>query len=815
MALTRCLCLALTLAMLGLRPSAGVRTGSPGLGSWWGTKEAQELRQAANKLFRASDFKAAEKLYQRGYQLATRSHDQVGALRMLESIASAQFGNFRYRAALENYLEAHRRALATGDLVDAGAIDFNLSSLYLQVWDFDSAMRAAERSRSEAARLSQPYFEAPLLINLGRLHEILQDGQTEDFYLQGIEAARRQGDVALEAKAWDYFGAGRLAAHDLATAERALIESFRLRSMFDRSELPFSWALLGQLKLEQRDFDRAALFTDRALASAAVVDASYPRYLLMHQRGEIRLARGQKDAALSDFRAAVDLASRWRLEVPPSISALTAANIQLEKRVFDSFIEAAAERAVRRRDRRLLEQSLAAVEMNRAVSQRESLRLAGSWRAKLPPEYWETQAQLRAESERLLRAGLERSPVSDQLSLRLSELEAETKLRISTNKAEKIRAQISLIDFRNGLSQAEVSLVFHLGVRASYLWAVTREDVTLHLLPPAGVLRPEIEQFRQAVRFGGDHRTLGAALYRQLFGALKTGAESKKEWLLSVDDALFNLPFAALTTGSGKDGSGEDEKFLVEKHSLKVIPGALPLSGALGAPDARGWFLGVGDPIYNLADKRLRTTGFAGWRAQAAVTSDSLNRLVASGAEVESSARAWNRPGDIVLEGASARRARFLDLAGRNPAIIHLATHVLIPPAGPDQALIAFGLGSFGNPEFLTVSDVSTMHVPGALVVMSGCETGAGDVRAGAGLLGLTRAWQTAGASAVVATAWPVADSSGAIFSGFYRNLHDAPPAEALRRSQVDMLRSGSWRAAAAYWAAYQVSGGALSGGAQ
>jgi len=66
-----------------------------------------------------------------------------------------------------------------------------------------------------------------------------------------------------------------------------------------------------------------------------------------------------------------------------------------------------------------------------------------------------------------------------------------------------------------------------------------------------------------------------------------------------------------------------------------------------------------------------------------------------------------------------------------------------------------------------------------------------------------------AGAGSVLSTGWAVKDSNGEIFASFYRNLRDASAAEALRRSQVEMIGSGTWRAAPAYWASYQVTGGA------
>jgi CHAT domain-containing protein len=195
--------------------------------------------------------------------------------------------------------------------------------------------------------------------------------------------------------------------------------------------------------------------------------------------------------------------------------------------------------------------------------------------------------------------------------------------------------------------------------------------------------------------------------------------------------------------------------------------------------------------------------------------SEQFNRLVGSAAEVDLSAQSWN--GDspmgagttVLLKGTDARRERFLALLDRTPAVIHLATHVLSQSGRRGEAFIVFGLNPASEPDLLDTSDVAALHVPGSLIVMSGCETGKGEKRAGAGLLGLTRAWLLAGAGSVLSTGWPVEDSNGEIFASFYRNLRDASAAEALRRSQVEMIHSGTWRAAPAYWSSYQVTGGA------
>jgi CHAT domain-containing protein len=249
----------------------------------------------------------------------------------------------------------------------------------------------------------------------------------------------------------------------------------------------------------------------------------------------------------------------------------------------------------------------------------------------------------------------------------------------------------------------------------------------------------------------------------------------------------------------------------VEQHSLRLVPGALSLarepSRPAGESPAGGW-LGVGDPIYNSADSRWITKrGYSGWFANAAPMGQ-LNRLVASGDELRSSARSWGSASEI-LEGVDATREKFVDSAHNRPSVIHLATHVLASPDRPGQSLIAFGLDSSGDPQFMTTADVAMMHVPGTVIAMTGCATGAGEIRPGAGLLGMTTAWQMAGASAVVATLWPVPDSQGELFVSFYHYLRNMPAGEALRQSQIDTVRSGTWRASPRYWASYQVTGGA------
>src|SRR6266851_4192028 len=140
--LAGCLCLGLTLWMVGSRPSASIESRSILSGSWWGSQASVGIRKAGRQHWDARNFSAAERLYQAGYPEALRHHDSPAVIRYLSSIAGCRFAQFRYWDALELYLKARRLAESIQDREELGAIAFNLSSLHMEIWDFDAALRA-------------------------------------------------------------------------------------------------------------------------------------------------------------------------------------------------------------------------------------------------------------------------------------------------------------------------------------------------------------------------------------------------------------------------------------------------------------------------------------------------------------------------------------------------------------------------------------------------------------------------------------------------------------------------------------------------
>ncbi|MCB0187216.1 MAG: CHAT domain-containing protein, partial [Caldilineaceae bacterium] len=146
--------------------------------------------------------------------------------------------------------------------------------------------------------------------------------------------------------------------------------------------------------------------------------------------------------------------------------------------------------------------------------------------------------------------------------------------------------------------------------------------------------------------------------------------------------------------------------------------------------------------------------------------------------EIESVA---NQFGDAhVFLDESATLAQLKAHAAQSP-LIHLACHGIFRADNPMFSAVHLSDG------WLTAAEIAELHLPGALVVLSACESGRGSVVGGDEIIGLLRAFLGAGAATVVATQWVVQDAATAkLMHGWYMDLAAGmAPSTALRRAQL------------------------------
>lgn len=99
---------------------------------------------------------------------------------------------------------------------------------------------------------------------------------------------------------------------------------------------------------------------------------------------------------------------------------------------------------------------------------------------------------------------------------------------------------------------------------------------------------------------------------------------------------------------------------------------------------------------------------------------------------------------------------------GSGVRVLHLATHGVFDARDPLASAVLLSDGA--EAERLTAASLFEKPLPAALVVMSACETGVGQVTAGDDFLGLTRSFYLGGARAVVNSLWPVHDKPTRLF---------------------------------------------------
>lgn len=376
---------------------------------------------------------------------------------------------------------------------------------------------------------------------------------------------------------------------------------------------------------------------------------------------------------------------------------------------------------------------------------------------------------------------------------------------------------LDLDGIRRALDPGTVWLSYGVNDEATFLFVVTRDEGVQVFRRPIDEI--EIEQqvsvFRSLMLRGRESPALEPALLaqgRQLWELLIAPAapwiSRAQRVLISPDGPLQTLPFAALVR------PGEPVFFLAEWKPVHTV-----LSATLYAELKRGQRapLAASSPLVAFADPRYhRASGAATDPLASPLTRyrRGLAPLPASREEVRTLASLYG-PSLLAYVGAAASEARAKSLPAR-PRIVHFATHALLDRRFPLDSALALSVPGGADEDdngLLQAWEIfERLRIDADLVTLSSCETGLGRDAAGEGLIGLTRAFQYAGARSVLASLWAVSDRSTAeLMRRFYTRLRAGQPKDvALQQAQRELLHSGDLKLTHPYhWAAFELSGDA------
>jgi CHAT domain-containing protein len=769
-------------------------------------KALRDQLTAGAVLFQATRYEEARQRFEQVRQAAIQASDPFIEIRSITNIGGCWFALHQYNLALKSFSAAQQLAERTGDQSASAALEANVASLYSELGERDAAVQWLEKSldtwtgKERINHLPQLEFEmASLRARQDRMVE------ARKLFSRGVRDASRSGNQELVAVGCNKFGEELLRAGQTDAAEGPLLHAYYLRKL-NHLPLEGSYTNLGKLRLAQGRLEDASALLDRGVAASEGSGAAMPTWDAHLARGEVRLAQGHYAEALADLRIARRLAQAWRWSLPPDDASHVGAEGLLD-RIYSGLVEAGNRLYLETGDPALVRETFEAAEENRAFSLRMLVQGRQPAGAEYPASYWEAVARLQKAEVNALRGGSQEAVDAARAEWIREQAAAAPDLAPLPNE--------SLQALQAALHQDTVMLSVRLGKRTSWIWAVDREGLALYALPPQAEIERLAAQATDAIRGARAGSGAPGELYRMLFGPLETRYRDKARWLLAMDPALLEIPVSALQVEAGTH-----PVYVAQRHVVETIPGAgfWLESAARSFAKTRGLFLGVGDPIYNLADSRLprkpeaKRSGGTRWALFADTNPASamltLPRLVGSGAEVERCARKWNGE-RVVLEGSAVSAAKVQQVLEQNPAVAHFAIHFVQASQPGAHGLMALGFGNGSEPELIAPVEVSHWRTEAGLVVLSGCDSAAGEALPGAGLMGLTRAWLSAGARSVLASRWNTPDEDSALFAAFYREYsrETADAAAALGRAQQRMIQSGGWRAHPAYWGAWFVVG--------
>ncbi|MEM9290661.1 MAG: CHAT domain-containing tetratricopeptide repeat protein [Acidobacteriota bacterium] len=411
--------------------------------------------------------------------------------------------------------------------------------------------------------------------------------------------------------------------------------------------------------------------------------------------------------------------------------------------------------------------------------------------------------QLDRELSTLPAESLERQTPENRA--RLARLVAELRV-LRASEGNEIAAPSSLsLDqmMRQVLDEQTALLFFHLAPERSYLWVVDSAGLEVHELPGAEKIGHLARQLHQALARGDRELQAVRARHRleDLGSILLPRFLPRHRLLVVADGPLHYVPFAALL----RRGASGQARYLVEDHEIVHMASVSALARVRrpGIPGP-GAALVVADPVVSADDPRLphRPKGLR-----------PLPRLLHSRQEAQQVLAAAGR-GDVLL-GFEARPRALLRMPLEGYRYLHFAVHGELEEELPDLSRLVFSRFDPSGRELhlssLYAHEVYQLRLQADLVVLSACRTALGQEVHGEGLVGLTRAFFAAGASAVMVSLWDLDDRAAAqVMANFYPALvePDLGASGALRKAQLALLRdSGGAFADPYYWAAFQVQG--------
>ncbi len=420
---------------------------------------------------------------------------------------------------------------------------------------------------------------------------------------------------------------------------------------------------------------------------------------------------------------------------------------------------------------------------------------------------------------------------------RLDALDARTMREFPAYAELSNPKPLQLAEAQALLAPDEAMLVYLIGRDESWLWALRRDKAEFYKLDIGAVtLSTDVQALRERLdpELNADLLPFDAgrahALYQKILAPAAPLLDGAKLVFVVPDRALESLPLGVLVTKAPEQNPQDlaehrDFAWFAREHALAVLPsvGALrelrqyPARALASSP-----FIGIGDPLLQgkVASARGGKSGslFRGALADTAAVR-SLPSLPETADELRAVAKAMGAGDDDLYLAERATESLLREAGLDRYRVVEFATHGLMSGdlkglAEPALVLTPPDQPTPDDDGLLTASKIARLKLNAEWVVLSACNTAAGDGTPDAdGLSGLAKAFFYAGARSLLVSHWSVPSAATVkLITGTFAELQNNPEigrAEALHRAEMAMLdpKNPAEFAHPLSWAAFVLAG--------
>jgi CHAT domain-containing protein len=837
--------------------------------------EAQTLLNLGYSYSDLSETEKAAACYREALRLWHARGNPVGEANTLAVLGHLESKQGEKQQALDHYQNANILLKNIGDWVLEGSIFNGMGFVYEELSEPEKALTCYEQALSFFQKGGSEDGQAGALMKLGEVYqELLQSQKAITNFQQALEMFRVLGNPRMQSFALRNLGRAYASLNNTTLAIDYYKQALSLnRSHEDRrgqayilNDLGQACEVSGERLLALHHYNKALVLNratgDRFGEAATLCNVAR----LQRDLGKFEEARVPTEQALrivESLRTKVfsqDLRTSYSGSVHQQYELHVDILMQLQKQhPIQRFDIAALEASECARTRSFIETLAAArADIREGVDQ----ALLERERA------LQTQLNTKAEEQVMLLSGNHQKLEADVLEQEIQKLtseyqEVEGRIRANSPRYAALTQPqpLSLAEIQQQvLNDDTLLLEYMLGDERSYVWAVTRTEVSSFELPGRAQIENAARRFyklltanqpvpgetfeqRQArVAEANAHISEEAAAFSKLvLGPVMTKLGTKR-LLIVPDGALQYIPFQALVvpgkanasaaTPQSQLGAGSDEQIpLIFDHEIVNEPSAsalaLVMSETAQRKPAPKTVAVLANPVFEADDPRVKSrnsseTQVAKLSQETEVKEAFRDVGLGEGLRIPPLPASRDEANAIMAmapwgtgfkaEGFEASRATITRPELGQYRIVHFATHGFVDYEHPELSGLVLSLvDEKGNPQdgFLRMHDIYNLKLPADLVVLSACNTGLGKEVKGEGLIGLTRGFMYAGAAGVAASLWKVDDEATAeLMKRFYEGMFQKglTPAAALREAQLGMWRQKRWHAPY-YWAAFVIQG--------